>query len=123
MSEETTKNFDGEETFEARVLAEMAALRSIVESRFAALEGQTAAGFVSVNSRLTSVEGRVSAFESKVEALDQKVDARLQDTRPIWESVLSRLKVIDKKFDIHSHDMLELRAEMELIKQRVPPAA
>ena len=115
MSEETTKNFEGEESFETRVLSELAELR----------DGMVdfAARFNAVESRLTSIEGRVASLELKVDALDEKVDARLRDTRPIWESVLSQLKMIDTKFDVHAHDMLELRAKMRELEQRVPPAA
>jgi hypothetical protein len=133
MSEETIKNFDGEESFETRVLSELAALRSgmavmengfaTLENRFTTLENRFATGFHSLDSRFTSVEGRVASLELKVDALDEKVDARLRDTRPIWESVLSRLETIDEKFDVHAHDMLELRAQMERLKKRVPPAA
>ena len=130
MSEETTRNFDGEDSFQSRVLAELAALRNSMENRFAtlenrvaALESQTAAGFSTVDRRLTSVEGRVASLELKVDALDEKVDARLRDTRPIWELVLSQLEIIDEKFDVHAHDMLELRAQMERLKKRAPPAA
>ncbi len=87
MSEEPTERLNNENTFEARVLAEFAAL----------------------NNRLT--------------ALEEKVDARLRETRPIWEGVLSQLKLIDSKFDVMTHEWLELRGEMNLLKQRVPPAA
>ncbi len=107
MSEEPTEKFNGE-SFETRVLAELAALRSSTEL---------------MEKRLTSVEGRVASLELKVDALDEKVDARLRDTRPIWESVLSQLKMIDTKFDVHAHDMLELRAKMRELEKRVPPAA
>jgi len=147
MSEELTQNLNGGESFESRVLAELAALRnsmavmenrfataenrfatmenhfSTLENRFSALENRSAVGFNSVESRLTSIEGRVTSLELKVTALDEKVDARLRDTRPIWEAVLSRLQIIDRKFDVHAHDMLELRAQMELLRERVPPAA
>ncbi|MDQ3804904.1 MAG: hypothetical protein M3416_13870 [Acidobacteriota bacterium] len=147
MSEETTKKFDGEESFETRVLTGLAALRdgmAVMEnrfatlenrfaalenrfetlgSRFATLENRSATEFHSVDSRLASIEGRVASVELKVEALDEKVDARLRDTRPIWESVLSQLKTIDTKFDVHAHDMLELRAKMRELEKRVPPAA
>ncbi|HZI17408.1 MAG TPA: hypothetical protein VEY09_02345 [Pyrinomonadaceae bacterium] len=122
MSEETTKNFGNEETFEARVLSLLVALRGDVaglRDRVTVIDGR----LTSIEGRVASLELKVGALDEKVGALDQKVDARLHDTRPIWESVSSRLQIIDKKFDIHSHDMLELRAEMELLRQRVPPAA
>jgi hypothetical protein len=87
MSEETTKKFDGEESFESRVLGELAAI------------------------------------SSRLSALEEKVEARLHDTRPIWESVLSRLTMIESKMDVFAQDMLEVRAHVELLNRRVPPAA
>jgi hypothetical protein len=87
MSEETTKSFNGEESFEARVLREL----------------------VAINSRLS--------------ALEDKVEARLHDTRPIWESVLSRITMIGSKMDVLAQDMLDVRAHIELLNRRVPPAA
>ena len=94
MSEETTERLNDGDSFEARVLSELAALRE---------------GMMALN-------GRVSILE-------EKVDARLRETRPIWESVLERLKMMDAKFDVFAHEMLEMRAEINVIKKRVPPAA
>ena len=101
MSEETTNRLNSGDSFEGRVLSELAALRE---------------GMGRLDSRLSSLEG-------KVDALEEKVDARLRETRPIWEAVLERLKAVDAKFDVFAHDMLELRAENNLIKKRLPPAA
>ena len=126
MSEETTDKLNGEESFETRVLAELAALRngfSSLENRFSSLESRYAADYHAVDIRLAAIEGRVASVELKVDALDEKVDARLRDTRPVWESVLQQLKMIDTKFDVHAHDMLELRAKMRELEKRVPPAA
>ena len=119
MGEETTKNFAGGESFENRVLAELARINS-----------QMATGFASLESRLDTVERRLSTLESRVDGLEgrltsweEKVDARLHDTRPIWEAVMSRLTVIEKKLDLFAKDMMHLRAELELLEERLPPAA
>jgi chromosome segregation ATPase len=119
MSEETTKNFDGEESFAARVLSELARLNSQMTAGFASVENR----LDTVERRLTTLEGRVAVLDGRITALEEKVDARLHDTRPIWEAVISRLKVIDKKLDLFAKDMMELRAEMELLKDRLPSAA
>ncbi len=87
MSEEQTERLDNENTFEARVLAEFAAL----------------------SSRLTTFE--------------EKVDARLRETRPIWEGVLSRLETIESKLDVFAIEWLALRGDVNVLKKRVPPAA
>ena len=56
-------------------------------------------------------------------ALEERVDARLQEARPIWEAVLSRLELIDSKLHVLNQDMLEMRGEVNLLKKRQPPAA
>jgi chromosome segregation ATPase len=119
MSEEQTQRLNGENTFEAQVLAALAGLNN----RLTSVEDRLASGLTSLDTRMTAIEGRVASLELKVTALDEKVDARLRDTRPIWESVLSRLEQIDAKFDVHAHDMLELRGRMNVLERRVPPAA
>ena len=108
MSEETTQNFGGRESFEALVLTE---LRSI-NSRLTSMEG-----------RLAALEGRVDALDGRLTSLEEKVEARLHDTRPIWEAVMARLTIIEKKLDIFAKDMMHLRAEVELLQERLPPAA
>ncbi|HEX5705942.1 MAG TPA: hypothetical protein VFX96_01505, partial [Pyrinomonadaceae bacterium] len=95
MSEEQTQSLNGGDSFEARVLAEFAQLNN----RMASFE-----------TRMTSLETRMTSLEGRLTALEEKVEARLHDTRPIWEAVMSRLKIIDKKLDIFAKDMMELRA-------------
>jgi len=107
MSEENTERLEGGTPFEIRVLRELANL----------------------NRRFDGLEVRLTRLEEKVDALEEKVEARLHDTRPIWESVLSRLDGIearlakmDSKFDVVASHLLELSADVELLKKR-PPAA
>jgi hypothetical protein len=94
MSEETTRSINGGDSFETRVLAE----------------------FAKLNSRMDSFGGRLASLE-------EKVDARLHDTRPIWEAVLARLEKIETKLDVLGLDLLDTRADVDLLKKRVPPAA
>lgn len=61
------------------------------------------------NARLQNVEESQDALKAQFENLDAKVEKRLQNTRPIWESVQSRLTDLDKKVD----GIGELRTEME----------
>src|ERR1051325_1131859 len=100
MSEEQTDRLEGSTPFEIRVLREMSKLHR----RFDGLEGA-----------LTNLE--------------EKVDARLHDTRPIWESVLSRLDSIEARLDriearlnVFSKDLTETRTDVEMLKKH-PPAA
>ena len=107
MSEEQTDRLEGGTPFEIRVLRELA----------------------NINQRLNGLEVRLTRLEEKVEA-------RLQDTRPIWEAVLSRLdsmetrldsiearlEKMDAKLDVLTRDSMDTRADVELLKRR-PPAA
>ena len=107
MSEEQTERFEGGTPFEIRVLRELGG----------------------VNHRLSTLE--------------ERVDARLQETRPIWEAVLlrldkietrlasievrvenmdTRLERVDAKFDIVRSEVLDVRADVDVLKKR-PPAA
>lgn len=94
MSNEQTERLNDGGSFESRVLSELAALRD-----------------------------GMSGLDRRLSSLEEKVDARLRETRPIWEAVLERLKVMDAKFDAFAHDMYEMRAEIILLKKRQPPAA
>ena len=115
MSEETTERLDSGDSFEARVLRELAAIKgglSAVASRLTKLE-----------DKVGELDSRITALERRVEALEEKVDMRLRETRPIWETVLELLRVMDGKFDVHAHDMLQMRGEINVIKKHLPPAA
>ncbi|HEX8721772.1 MAG TPA: hypothetical protein VF736_14150 [Pyrinomonadaceae bacterium] len=68
-------------------------------------------------------------MDTRLASLEEKVDARLHDTRPMWEAVLARLDKIearlekmDAKFDVVGSALLDLRADVDLLKKR-PPAA
>ena len=68
-------------------------------------------------------------INSRLTSLEEKVDARLHDTRPIWEAVLSRLDSIEARLDrmeaklnVFSKDLIETRTDVEILKER-PPAA
>ena len=107
MSEENTERFEGGTPFQIRVLRELANLNR----RFDGME-----------ARLTNLENRFASFEGWLTSLEEKVDARLRETRPIWENVLTRLETIDAKLDVFWRDLLETRADVEKIKKRLPAA-
>jgi chromosome segregation ATPase len=84
--------------------------------RLISLAEETNTRLQNVKERLQNLENRVQnveagqdAFKTQLENLDAKVEKRLQDTRPIWESVQSRLADLDKKVD----GIGELRTEMD----------
>ena len=90
MSEETTRELENSASFEEKVLSALAA----------------------INSRL--------------DALEEKVERRMQDTRPIWERALSeimevnkRLASMERKMDILGKDVLNLRADLSGVDERL----
>jgi predicted nuclease with TOPRIM domain len=122
MSEDVTGRLDDGGSFESRVLEQLAALRDGVNSlggRLSNVEERLSG----VEARLSELDARVSGVETRLSAVEEKVDARLRETRPIWEAVLSRLEIIDSKLEVVANDLLEMRAETNLLKKRLPPAA
>ncbi|HLM58114.1 MAG TPA: hypothetical protein VK422_18570 [Pyrinomonadaceae bacterium] len=120
MSEEPTDRLNGEHTFQQQVLAGLAAINdrlTSIENRLTSVENRMA----SLEGRVTALENRFSTIDSRLTALEEKVDARLRETRPIWEAVQSQLKLIDSKLNVFSHEWLELKGEVELLKKGSPP--
>jgi chromosome segregation ATPase len=48
-------------------------------------------------ARFDSMDARFDSLETRMTALEDKVERRLQDTRPIWEQVLTRLTAIEER--------------------------
>ena len=112
MSEEPTESLEGSNPFESRVLRELANLNR----RFDGLE-----------SRMDRLESRLDGLEVRLTGLEEKVEARLYDTRPMWESVLAgiqimstKLEKLDAKFNVVAAQLLDLRTDVEMLKQRLP---
>ena len=94
MSEDLTQIFPPH-SFEGRVLAELSGMRQ----------------------ELTSVNSRLSTLE-------EKVDARLRETRPVWEGVLTRLDGIEtelarmnRQFRSFVADIFQLRVRVEKLEE------
>ena len=49
----------------------------------------------SIDTRLTTFEDKLNSIDQRLITLEEKVDRRLQETRPIWESVLEQLKEVN----------------------------
>jgi hypothetical protein len=76
------------------------------------------------------------SIDERLTALEDKVERRLQDTRPIWEQVLSRLATVEerltkglkkvedevfllrRKFDVWTGDAALLRLKHEDLEER-----
>ena len=72
------------------------------------------------------VFARFDALDARLTTLEERVDARLHETCPIWEAVLSRLdniegeiKVINRRMPVLHEDILRVREEQEDLRERV----
>ena len=52
-----------------------------------------------IHARFDSIDGRLDTLDGRLTALEDKVDRRLQETRPIWEQVLTKLNGLETKVD------------------------
>ena len=104
MSDDPTRELPRESSFEARVLAELAAIR--VE------QGAIRTDIAALDSRLATVESRLTTVE-------EKVDSRLRETRPIWEAVQLAIKRLEMKFDNVILDLYELRTDHRILDKRL----
>ena len=86
MSDDPTRELP-QESFQARVLAE-----------FAAIRGELAG----IRTDIATLNARQERFEDRLTTLEEKVDSRLKETRPIWESVQRAVTLLDSKFDLCS---------------------
>ena len=100
MSEERTRDLADNRSFEERVFA-----------RFDAME-----------SRFDAVDLRLDRFDIRLHALE----ARTLDTKPIWERALAeilnvkeRVESIERKFDVLTLDMMQLRGDQLRVEKRM----
>jgi predicted nuclease with TOPRIM domain len=88
------------------------------------------------NDALRQILARFDSIDSRLTALEDKVDRRLQETRPIWEQVLTRLTAVEeqltkglkrvedevfmvrRKFDVWTGDLTPLQQRYEDLKER-----
>ncbi|MDQ3686609.1 MAG: hypothetical protein M3430_13575, partial [Acidobacteriota bacterium] len=96
MSEECTRDLP-EQSFQERVLAELAAIRGDV----------------------AAIRHDIAALDGRLTTLEEKVDRRLQETRPIWQDVLARIGKLDTKFDLVIKELYDVRADQVSLARRV----
>ncbi len=67
--------------------------------------------FKALDQKIEALDAKVEALDQRVEALDQKVEARLRDTTPMWEVVVSRLDTVIAEQVNHSRrlDAIEVK--------------
>jgi chromosome segregation ATPase len=90
-------------------------------------------GLQLILSRLDSLNAHLNSIDARLTTLEEKVDRRLQETRPIWEQVLTRLDGIEnrldgleselqslnRKFRVFYDDILKLQDKREDLEERV----
>ena len=104
MSENTTQGTPDARSFEERIFAR----------------------FDSLDTRLDNLDARLDNLDGRLTSLEDKVDARLRETRPIWEAVLSRLdnlegelKSLNRQLRILHEDVLRVRVDQEDLRERI----
>lgn len=110
MNEDRTRDLSDNRSFEERVFARFDAMEARFETRFAAIDAR----FDSVDARLRSLDTRVQTLEAKA-----------YDTKPIWERALAeilnvkeRVENIERKFDLLTLDMMQLRGDQRRLEGR-----
>jgi uncharacterized protein (DUF3084 family) len=146
MSEDPTKRFPEKPTFEERVLDELKTIRTevgfvrvtqqtILEEQAAIRQEQAAIRQeqVAIRQEQVAIRQEQAAMNSRLTTLEDRVDARLRETRPIWEAVLSELetlkaqmqslqhqmKKLDEKFNNVIRDLYDVRGEVGLQEKRL----
>jgi tetrahydromethanopterin S-methyltransferase subunit G len=69
---------------------------------------------------------KLEVIDARLQFVESKIKARGFDTKPIWEKALveiievnQRVTTIDRKIDVFSKDMLNLRAEQLGVEERL----
>jgi chromosome segregation ATPase len=125
MSEGKTAETNGSRNFEERVFARFDAIdgrMDRLEVRMDRLEVRLEQRFTAVDERFDRVGQRLDRVDGRLESLE----ARQFDTKPIWERVLGELETmkeqiinLDRKFDILTKDMIQVRADQKYVDKRL----
>lgn len=70
-------------------------------------------------TQLDAVNTRLDHIEERQKELEVKVDARLHETRPIWELVLSRLTTIEARLTTIEERQQQMEQRLESMDRRV----
>jgi DNA repair exonuclease SbcCD ATPase subunit len=108
MSEDRTREFPNNRSFEERVFVRFDAMEARFESRFSAMEAR--------------FDSRFDALDSRVQALETKA----LDTKPIWERALAEIlevkqgvQDLNRKIDVLNQDVLQVRADQRGVGKRM----
>ena len=118
MSEDSTRELPKESSFEVRMLAEFAGVRSefgTVRGELGALRGE----LVAIRVEQAAIRSDIAALNTRLTTLEEKVDSRLAETRPIWEAVQYAIKRLEMKFDTVLADLYDVRTNSRLFDKRL----
>ena len=129
MGEDPTRDLPKEGSFEARVFAELAAIRGEFRGEFATIHGELAAIRVeqaairveqtAIRVEQTAMRTDIAALNTRLTTIEEKVDSRLSETRPIWEAVQFAIKRLDMKFDTVLSDPYDVRTNSRMLDKRL----
>jgi len=81
---------------------------------------------LNASSLLEKILVKLDVMDTRLQFVESKIEDRGFDARPIWEKalveimeVIQRVTTIDRKIDVFSRDMLNLRAEQLGIEERL----
>jgi len=121
MSEDLTQNLPSQ-SFEERVLAELAAMRQDFGEKLAGVTQEVASvrqALAAQREMIEHIHARVVSVETRLTSLEEKVEERLHDTRPIWEGVQARLAGIETEMKSLSRYFRTLTADFFSLRVRV----
>jgi len=131
MNEDRTRDLSDNRSFEERVFARFDAMDARFESmeaRFESMEVRFESRFASIDARFDAMDARFDAVDARLGSLDTRVqtlEAKAYDTKPIWERALAeilnvkeRVENIERKFDLLTLDMMQLRGDQRRLEGR-----
>jgi chromosome segregation ATPase len=92
MADDKTQHFGNSDSFEERVLAQLAA----------------------IDARLNTMEQR---FDERLSSLEAKVDDRLRETRPIWEKALAEIMAVGEQLKATDSRVAETNDRLAVIAE------
>jgi chromosome segregation ATPase len=71
------------------------------------------------NGDLGEVLSILRSIDTRLTTLEDKVERRLQDTRPIWEQVLTRLTAVEERLTKVEERLINIEERLTNVEQRL----
>ena len=72
-----------------------------------------------LDQKFEALDEKVEALDKRVDTLDAKVEARLRDTTPMWEVVVSRLDAIVAEQESHGRRLDGIEGTLDAVKGKI----